>query len=178
MRQRIDDGVPRARAWCSGLCRTPCARRRRGFPRISPPTSSSGSRRACGRSRRPRRRSEELESDGVFYLALQAAYELARVFGARLQEVVQHEDGSPHMVLHVLDVADEQLRIAPRHAATSEVVLERVGAAAAGGAVARAAAAGEACRHGGSAANLSWAGSWSCRGGAGRLSWGSRSPAI
>ena len=39
---------------------------------------------------------------------------------------------------------DEQVGVAPCHAAASEVVLERVGAAAAGGAVARAAAAGEA----------------------------------
>ena len=95
-----------------------------------------------------RRRPEELEPDGVLHLVLEARDEAVRVLLAGLQKVVQHEDGPPHVILHVFDVADEQVGVAPCHAAASEVVLERVGAAAAGGAVARAAAAGEAGRHG------------------------------
>ena len=95
-----------------------------------------------------RRRAEELEPDGVLHLTAQAFDEFLRVLRAGLQEVVQHEDGPPYMLLHVLDVADEQLRVAPGHAPAAEVVFERVGAAATGGAVARAAAAGEACGYG------------------------------
>ena len=56
-----------------------------------------------------RRRSEELEPDGVLHLAGEAVDEAVRVIGTCLQEVVEHEDGPPHVFLHVLDVADEQL---------------------------------------------------------------------
>ena len=95
-----------------------------------------------------RRWAEKLKANGVLHFALQAANELLGVCGAGLQEVVQHENGPPYVILHVLDVANKQLGVAPRNFAPPEMVLERVSAAAACGAVARASAARQAGGHG------------------------------
>ena len=79
--------------------------------------------------------------------ARQTADELADVVAAGLEEVVENEYRSGDVLLDVLDVANEQLRIAERDLLAPVVLAERVRRATAGHAVVRASSAGERGAH-------------------------------